>query len=446
MCGIERTVFYKYEKGKRLPQMLETIEEIADKLLLTVEEKAELIRLWNVERIGKCLFHQREEVKELLENLNEYTTFHMDSSKFIINCEISDDKIIHVAETEIELQMYIRNILKYEVGKGNFEVRMCVQPRYHFLLEALLEYSEYSSFSVTQLVCFHKQRDTIINNLKYLKEILPMAFCLPDYKVKVYYEHAEHHINSMSILPNVILTGEFVILFSYDGKEGIIYREQQIYDFYSSLYENMSKQCKCISTNIGTVEEYMNAIINKDYMYFINQNPCFGIGFTREFLDKMLLPDIPDRSAFIEIVVSDIERRIQEYEKHACQAFFTKKGTVKFLETGRDNEYPSELYRHLTAEEAKQLIQSLCENTESFYVHNSLIDDEKFHYESDVIIHVEIGGTVIFQKPDGQFRRKFVILEENSINEMFVDFLDNLEKMQYIKSKEETEDYLRSLL
>ncbi|SHO52087.1 helix-turn-helix domain-containing protein [Anaerocolumna xylanovorans] len=446
LCGIERTVFYKYEKGKRLPQNLETVEEIADKLLLAVDEKMELIRLWNMERIGKEAFLQREGVKELLENLNEYTSFHMDSSQFVINCGISDDKTVYIAKSEIELQMYIRNILKYEALKEKFEVRMCMQPRYHFLLEALLEYSEYPALSVTQLVCFHKQKDTIVNNLKYLKEILPMAFCLPDYKLKVYYEHAEHHINSMSVLPNIILTGEFVILFSYGGKEGIIYREREIYGFYSELYENMSKQCKCISTNCGTVEEYMNSIMNKNFMYFINQNPCFGIGFTREFLDKMLIQEIPDRDALIENIISDIERRTVEYEKHACEAFFTKKGVVQFMKTGRDNEYPPELYRQLTEAESRELIQSLCDSRTLFYVHNRLFDDMKFHYESDVIIHIEIGGGVIFQKPDGQFRRKFVTLEESSINEMFVDFFENLDKMQYIKSEEETIEYLRSLL
>lgn len=443
VCGMERTVFYKYEKGKRLPQKSEIVEEMADKLLLAVEEKEELIRLWNRERIGKDIFRQREEVKELLENLNEYTSFHMDSSQFVVNCEINDDAKVYVAKSEIELQMYIRRILKYETGQKKLKVRMCVQPRYHFLREVLLEYSENPFLSVTQLVCFYKQKDTIVNNLTYLKEVLPLAFCLPDYKLKVYYEHAEHHINKMSVLPNVILTGEFVILFSYDGKEGIIYRESKVYDFYSKLYEDMSKKCKCVSTNCCTTEEYMNMLMDNDWAYFVNQNPCFGMGFTREFLEKVILPGVSGREILIEKTLSDLERRITECEK--CKAFFTKKGVIQFLRTGRDNEFPPEFYRPVTEEEGKEMIWGICSTGRPAYVSNQLIDDSKFHYESDIIIHI-MAGRVMIEKPDGQSNRKFIVLEENSIIEMLMDFFENLEKMQYVKSEEETKKYLRTLL
>lgn len=445
VCGLEKTVFYKYEKGKQLPRNSGIVEKIANKLLLGVEEKAELVRLWNMEQIGKNIFHQREEVKSLLENLNEYISFRMNSSKFIAQCEINKDKMVHIANTEVELQMYIRNILKYEAAKENFEVRIYIQPRYHFLLEALMEYSEYPALTVTHIVCFQKQKDMTVKNLEYLKEILPIAFRLPNYSVKVYYEHVEHHINAMSILPNLILTEEFVILFSYGGTKGIIYRQEDIYSFYTNLYENMSKQCKCISTNYTAANEYINMLMNKNWMYSVNQNPCFEVSFTREFLDEIIRQEIPGREVFIENVIADIGRRVAGYKKYLCRAFFTKNGMTQFLKTGRDNEYPPELYRQLTEKEGKEMIRSLCDDKKTFYVKNRLLDDSKFHYESDITIHIVV-GMVTFQQPGGQFGRKFVVLEESSIIEMFIDFFENLEEMQYVKSEEETIEYLRSLL
>ena len=247
----------------------------------------------------------------------------------------------------------------------------------------------------------------------------------------------------MSVLPNVILTGEFVILFSYDGKEGIIYRDSEVYDFYSRLYEEMLKECKCVSTNCCTIEEYLNTMMDNDWLYFVNQNPCFGMGFTREFLDKVILPEVPGREILIERSLADIERRTAECEK--CRAFFSKKGVLQFLRTGRDNEFPPEFYRPLTEEEGKELIRGICNTEHPPYVSNRLIDDSKFHYESDTIIHI-MAGRAMIERPDGQTNRKFVILEENSISEMLIDFFENLEEMQYVKSEEKTQEYLRGLL
>lgn len=44
-CNIDRTLLHKYGTGDRLPHNLETVTIIADKLLLSIQDKNDLIRL-----------------------------------------------------------------------------------------------------------------------------------------------------------------------------------------------------------------------------------------------------------------------------------------------------------------------------------------------------------------------------------------------------------------
>lgn len=446
LCNIDRTVFHKYGTGDRFPTDIETVKIIADKLLLSVDDRSELIRLWRMEHIGKDLYLQREEIKGLLEGLNDFSSFSIPSSKFVTNCELNTEDVVSTIKHELELQMMLRNILAFEASKNKFEVRMCVQPIYHNLNNLFLEYSHTSTLSVTQLVCFHHHQNTIVKNIQYVKNILPLVFGLPDYQVKIYYDDAEHHINNMSILPNLIITDEFVILFSYDLKEGIIYHEKQIHDFYSDVFQKMSDQCKCISTYCQDPVEYINLLMNKKFKYLLNQTPCLGNSFTKEFLENVLSSDIPDRELMIQTLIADMERRIPEYQAQSFYAFFTREGVVQFIQTGRDNEFPPEMYRQLSPEECKELIKAQIDSSITSGVINCLLDQSNFNYQSNVIVEVELGGIVIFQKPTDQFYRKFVIFNESSINEMFVDFFSSLEEMQYIKSQQDTLEYLKSCI
>ncbi len=446
LCNIDRTVFHKYGTGDRFPTDIKTVEIIADKLLLSISDKNELTRLWRMEHVGKDLYVQREAVKHLLEGLNDFSSFNISSSNFTTKCELGKVGVINTTKNELELQMFIRNILAFEATKNNLKVRMCVQPVYHNLIEMLLEYSQTLSFSVTQLVCFHQHRDRIVNNIQYIENILPLAFCLPDYQVKIYYDDADHHINNMSLLPNLILTDEFVILFSYDLKEGIVYHEKQIHAFYTEIFNKMSAQCKCISTYCQEPEEYINLLINKNFRFMLNQTPCLAMTFTREFLEDVIIKEIPNREAFIQAIIADMERRIVEDASYFCNAFFTYKGVENFIQTGRNNEFPPEIYRQLATNECKDLLKKQINTATNSCVNNYLLDETNFKYQSNVIVEIEPRGIVVFQKPTDQFYRKFVIFDESSINELFVDFFSNMEEMQYIKSQKDASDYLKSFI
>lgn len=445
-CNIERTVFHKYGTGDRLPPSYQTVETIAEKLLLSADDRGELLMLWQMEQFGKEVFSQRIKIKNLLENLNSVSTTAPLTSHPIAETVTSPLKEVQQIESELELIMYLRYILSQESAKPNFHIKICAQPIYSNILNLFLEYSVISNMTVTQLVCFHQRQHTIVKNIDYLDQILSMAFRVPNYKLKVYYDDADFHINSMSLLPNLIVTEEYVILFSFDQKEGIIYHKKEIHTFYDHVFEKLSVKCRNASTNTHTHEDYIDIILHKDYHYFLNQNPCMGIGFTEEFLDKVIINELPDRDLFIQSILNDTARRSVDYMNNPCQAFFTNCGVRHFIQTGRDNEYPPELYRQITKDEAKELIKNYCDQGNNFFVHNKLINDSLFHYQSNVIIHAELNGIVLFQKPEDQFERKFVIIDEPSISTIFVDFFASLEGMNYVKSNSESRSYLYSLV
>jgi hypothetical protein len=178
----------------------------------------------------------------------------------------------------------------------------------------------------------------------------------------------------------------------------------------------------------------------------LNQTPCVGMTLTKEVLESVLVKEIPNRELMIQAIVTDMERRIHEYQSHPCKAFFTREGVIKFIQTGRNNEFPPEIYRPLSAEECKNLIKTQMNTAAYSCVVNYLLDESNFNYQSNIIVEVELGGVVVFQKPTDQFYRKFVIFDESSISELFVDFFSSLEEMLCIKPQQDAIDYLKSCI
>ncbi len=442
-CNIERTLLHRYGTGERLPQTLETIFLLSDRLMLSSHDTNELVRLWNMERIGKNVYVQCECIKELLENLSKVTKWNPSFKNIEAKHSMETIPPRILFHSTMELEHYLRIILDFESQKKEFKIQLCMQPSYAFLTNTLLEHSQKRELSVTQLICFNRQRDSIHKNAQYMTNILPLVFHLSNYEAKVYYNDAEQHINPMSILPNLIITAEFILLFSLDADYGIIYHDSEMHDFYSAIFSELSNNCKTINKDVANVEEYMQLLLNKNLAYMINENPCFGISLRKEFLDQVVKPDVPYRELLIEMTEVDILKRTEE-KKIQATAFFTNAGMTTFLETGRDNEFPPELYRPLTMEERKYVVNRTCHPDLQDYIHNHLIHDDSFHFQSDMTILVETaGGSVIIQKPAGLQGRKTVIFEESSINEMFTSFFENAETMHLVESFEASLFYMK---
>ena len=71
--GLDRTSIQRMITGKRMPS-IQFVEKFCDHLRITPIERAELLELYRIEKIGKELYQNRMYIKNMIENLTTYST------------------------------------------------------------------------------------------------------------------------------------------------------------------------------------------------------------------------------------------------------------------------------------------------------------------------------------------------------------------------------------
>ena len=441
---IDRSLLHKYTTGSRIPKDSSFIDLISEKLLLSVAEYDEIYKLWKRESVGSRLFLQREKIKDLLENFNIYDNFTIPEVSFQ-SFDIDSFPKFKITTNQHELLILIRSILSFESNKEAFPISICMQPQYSGITNILSDFSSLENLSVTHLVCFHQHRDSFIHNISLIENLLSLSFCINEYKIKVYYDNASQHINQMSLLPNLIITDEFVILASYDLGNGIIYHQKDIHNFYQNMFSEMSAACKLITRTCTTSSDYHQFFFDHTFHYGMTQSPQMGMIATREIFEEVIHKNLDHREEFINLAIGSSERLKVEYQKKNYCFYFTDNGAKDFIEIGRNTEFPSVLYRPLTKQESIDSIKLYLKDAAGKFVRNNMLNNKHLNYTSNIIIYLEVGKSVIFQKPTENGFPKVIFFEETSFNEMMLDFFDNMEEMGYSLSFEESTSYLKKL-
>lgn len=431
--NIERTLLQKYTTGSRIPKNSDFIDLISDKLLLSVQESIEIHQLWKMESIGPRLFQQREKIKEMLIDFKFYNNFKIPEVNFQ-TYDVNSIPEFKTTTTKHELIILLRSILSYESNKETFPLSIYMQPKYSEITQLLIEFSKFQNLEITHLVCFHQQTDSFIHNVSLIEHILNLSFCIAKYNVKVYYDDANHHVNQMSIFPNLIITDEFVISFSYDLEDGIIYHKNEITAFYQNTFNKINNNCKLISRNCNSSADYQDCFFNRTIHYGLTQSPQIGMSVTPQIYNEFIVEELENRDEFIYCVLETAERLKKIYINKKYKFFFTDNGLNSFINEGRNSEFPNALYRPLSKKIAATTIDLYCKNIADKYLQNIMLNNKNFNYTSNIIVYLEIGKSVIFQMPVENDFPKIVIINEPSFNEMMIDFFESMEEMEYSHS------------
>lgn len=443
--NIERSLLQKYTTGSRIPKNSDFIDLISEKLLLSVKESIEIHQLWKMESIGSRLFLQREKIKDMLINFKFYNNFKIPE----VSLQTYDANSIpefKTTTTKQELIILLRSIFHYESSKETFPLSIYMQPQYSEIAQLLIEFSKFQNLAITHLVCFHQQTDSLIHNVSLIEQILNLSFCIAKYNVKVYYDDANHHVNQMSIFPNLIITDEFVISFSFDLEDGIIYHKNEITAFYQNMFNKINDNCKLISRNCNSSEDYSDCFFNRTFHYGLTKSPEIGISLTHEIYNEFIVEELENRDDFIYWANETSERLKKIYVNKNSKSFFTDNGLNSFINEGRHSEFPNALYRPLSKNIAASTIDLYCKNIAGKYLQNIMLNNKNFNYSSNITVYIEIGKSVIFQMPVENDFPKIVIINEPSFNEMMIDFFENMEEMEYAHSFDYSTLYLEDIV
>ena len=386
MCGIERTYLHKILKGERKPPNAEFVNEICCQLMLTAEEKSELMERYNIAVMGEEVYMRRSRVGEIISNMANCGSKSKKGIDF--KTEIDYDSVPEFFSYSDSKEFYknILILLYCDVQNGS-DIRVIAQPS-EFLASILSYCVEDADVSVYHLFCFDNTACESNSN-KYNLDIFPficdMAMAHEKYKPFYYYDNALSHINSMSLMPYVLITDNFVICSDEKFSRGMIYKSPKAVDFYIGQFERLRSECMSLLSSASSFIEIAQFWYEEaDSLVSFDYQPCSMIGVTEDIYNAHVT--VPEE---MKPIISGVLTRGQSsFMKTRFLNFFSEKGLAEFMETGEIFELPAGTYTRPTFAERKIMLQNMiaiCQNGGCEY---RAIKDERFASTKNLCINV----------------------------------------------------------
>lgn len=252
---INRTLLQKYLSGERLPKNIREVQHISECLMLSPEKKEALLECYNRSRYGAKRYDSFLMIRDMLNGQADFRTHSVSSTAMTGSMESFTDAteengFLQVAEGSracvgrMEVENALRSILKRQQKSGDeWGIQLIAQPETGNLLKTILSVcgSQSQRGKVEQIICLDEDSSEGNNNIQTVYNLLPMLFGSVSYESFYYYDRKDSHINSMSLLPVMILAGDSAMICNYKMDEGLVFSNKESVSFCCHQYQTMKK-------------------------------------------------------------------------------------------------------------------------------------------------------------------------------------------------------------
>ena len=457
IIGIDRATLYRYTTGERKPKSIDAVEDIADRLCMSANEKEEIIEEFDKQTFGDELVNSYHYVRSLIDTMSNANAF---CRKRYIKNPTETGSVCSYVETSSELNSPQAIIscamlmLQNEAISGHTDssVKLLMQPSYSKIQEMLTPIFINSDTMIEQIVCFEKTIEKGYINLNLLEEIITPAFCLKNYDIYYHYDILQSHISTASLMPNLIISDKCVLLFDYEMQSGYFTQDTEMVRYLEKKFASLKRKCSPLleKGSYADIVGEMNLIVAGERIGSIFNQPCISPCLDEEMLEKSII-NLPLKQPLIESLIkqngtwNDMEHTPGELNVSNIISCCTESGIINMLKTGRIGEFPDQYYIPMTKEFKIRIVKRMI----------LLSQAGMFSY---IILKKNVGLSDTMQcywTPDARtvsFRHitqdslTQIIIKETSIYNSILSFIDYIAKKGLAYSREESVEYLQSLL
>lgn len=451
MCGIDRSTIFQYVHGKRSLKIQEHLIQIMEKLSLTLTEKDDLLKTYQMELIGYDLYFQREKIDwfiRALPSLSDTTNF----SVKINEEQISLLPSFHPGTITNRLELYQTMLtLLYAANKDSSEVKILMQPKDDSLLNLLLQpVFANSEIKITHILCLDTYSNSkTIDNISSIKTILRYFLLMQHYRPLYFYGHAEERFGTSNVFPYLFLTDFGALQISSDESTAILHTDQCTIQMLKKIFANIEVKCNKLgdiySGLTGEVSWYTTFLEHANYEESFEM--CSGLCST-QFWDRRLIetyinPMLPNIHELTTQFVSYCQNLLHFKQAGDVTVLMNPSNVLDFIKTGVFKEYPSIFFsKALLKEDRKIIIDRVLKACADGWYHIRFIDESFFplQYRWEIISHYD---TILIQHfRQEQFRT--LLIDEHSFVDAVYDYLEALSNGQHSISEKESTDMLKS--
>lgn len=455
-CDIDRSTMYKVLKGKRNPPSLQFVEKMAEFMELTPLEKGDLIEAYKITIIGTNIYYRRKNILKLFSNYPE-KGLRSDLAPLTAPADtpLSDfpktDTDLPI-ESRSNIQRILYQILLKESFKSDSLIQIIAQPDWNYLFELLQVLGhKNSSLNIQHIICMsndvntnYKYRDY---NISYLQQILPLFQSDIQYKPRYYYDNIDSHFRNLNMLPYWIITSEYALSCSSDIQYAILYKNPGTVRMLKEIFQQQYQKTSAFFTRLSDSGiDFLTLIretFTSDCTYSISAYPCIIPALTRDMYDTYIIPDIPDRTQFIETLTQHSFDVKNLHQKKLLKDYFTKKGLTYFMESGQTKDLPKNLYTPLSIPDRKKILTHIIEGINLGHSYMLSGELESLPLNIGCLSNSKTG---ILMTTDSDDKFVYLSLEEKNIFDSFLDCTANLAELGVVAEKEAALEYLRGVL
>ena len=484
--GFSRSYIARLKNGQRISPDTERMTKLFDALSLTAAEYAQLWNLYLEERLGKEQYGLTRKMLSFLSSFRQVSRLgaavRMEYALPEVSLVEGNADLAYMIRVMIEREAAGQWSAKQEVagqrettgqemtgqrkaagqemigqrengrkpiGQERSHVRLFLQPECVSAMEALKNgFRMNPGFLAEHIVCLEKEKKT--ENITLLEKLIPVILSRrrADYRVYYYYDRVSAHLNSFSMMPYFLITGDCVLNMDYELEHGIVYRDPQIRDFFVRRFDRLAGTCRPLYERLTDEKELMAHYLQQkaaNQFYCIGNQPCMGFLEAAQRIGRYLPGEMGGAA---EALQGRIRSGREDMLRRGCRvtSYFTEEGIRRFIEEGIVEELPDVMMeRPLSREDRCRALRELIEQTEQGFYEPHLIQERKYRYPEGVMIDAYDFDDVALYYYAKDMNGCF-IMGERSLARLFYEFLEGFKDSAYVCSAAETLTYLKGWL
>lgn len=453
--NINRTLLQKYLSGDRLPKNIEEVEHISECLMLSPEKQEKLKEGYNRSCYGIKRYESFLMIRDILNGLVDFqlnTSIKEDRNRKIVNQKekklfLSDYRKCEVCLGAMEVENMLRIIINEQIFSGQ-KSKLCIlsQPEVGKLLSIVLSVCVGQSIEIEQIVCLDEDFSDGNSNMHIVYSMLPMLFSNIDYQSFYYYDKKDAHINSMSLLPVLIVTENCGMVCNAGMDESLVFYDEESVNFYLRQYQKIKTRTNLLTGHLRSITEWMSFIRNfviemATAQICIGETPCFTACLDERMFTSYLTLENEDRCFLID-VLSDNRNKLMQNK--GIVNIFSESGLREFMETGRSNEYPDNCYCPFSPSDRRIILERAIHLAEEGVILYNMTNS--FFLKLDKSLLIYINEKIVFQYQKKYCLGQYFHINERTVRQEFQDFVNFAKKNKWIYGENETLLRMKAIL
>lgn len=335
--GAERTSIHKALADERILSY-KVVQNLARHFNLTIDERHEFFRLYYILLQGEENYRNRQAVCDLL---NHLSTLPYQSSATALNVpqRTVDETVL---KGEYAIRSAIHTLLFQESSSSkNCEFNFFLPVNLDLTMELMELWLSGQQFAVNQLLQFHSSTDAVIDNLQFLRAVIPLSLASKG-QYRPYYFHENSVSVTLTPMSYYIITPNYLLQFAGDLSTAQIQKKEPLVEYFTEHFHNLLECCdpltQCDTDLVSVLHEYIDSTSPNELQILMAQ-PCPGRYITKDIIAKYLKhQDLPYEAVFH--LVEQHFSRLRQIPKYCT--IFSEKGLTDLLENRILEDLPPE--------------------------------------------------------------------------------------------------------